>query len=503
LRKAVVYARVSSKEQEKEGFSIPHQRKSLKAYAEKNGFTVDHEFIDIETAKQSGREHFGEMVGYLKENPSVQILLVEKTDRLYRNFRDYVMLDDLINQDLSIHLVKEGEVLSKDSKSHQKFIHGIKVLMAKNYIDNLSEEVKKGMAEKAAQGDYPHQAPFGYKNNTETHTIEVNEPVAKVVRRLFELYGSSQYSLRSLRNQATEEGLVRPSGKPLGVSHLEQILKNPIYYGEFRWKGDLLKGNHEPIISKSLFGQVQAVFHQANKPKLTAKQFAFRGLLTCGYCGCQLTAERKKNKYVYYRCTNAKGKCQQSYLREETVDGIMAEIVKGIQLSQEDLEFLRDGLQESLKNQKSYHEGQIRALTARYNQLQRRMEQIYEDKLDEKVSEAFWRQQTGKWQKEQEQVRQALAGHEKASASYFEEGVQILELAKQAYPVYVAASLEKKRKILSFLLSNCVLKDATPTPTYRKPFCWIAEGLLSSKWLPRVDSNHGHGGYDLPPLPEG
>lgn len=138
---SVLYARVSSKEQEKEGYSIPTQLRLLNDYAHKNNFTVVKEFIDVETAKQAGRTNFGEMIKFLQASPDVKIILVEKTDRLYRNFKDYVTIDDL---GLEIHLVKEGEILSKDSKSHQKFIHGIKVLMAKNYIDNLSEETKKG-----------------------------------------------------------------------------------------------------------------------------------------------------------------------------------------------------------------------------------------------------------------------------------------------------------------------------------------------------------------------
>ena len=143
---SVLYARVSSKEQEKEGFSIPAQLRLLKDYAGKNDLRIVREFINIETAKQAGRANFGEMIGFLPKNPAVKIILVEKTDRLCRNFKDYVTIDDL---DLEIHLVKEGEVLSKDSKSHQKFIRGTRVLLAKNYIDNLSEEVKKGMREKA------------------------------------------------------------------------------------------------------------------------------------------------------------------------------------------------------------------------------------------------------------------------------------------------------------------------------------------------------------------
>src|SRR5262245_347597 len=143
--RAVIYARVSSKEQEKEGFSIAAQMKLLKEYAAAQDFTVAQEYVDIETAKQTGRSAFGEMVSFLRKKTSARVLLVEKTDRLYRNLKDWVTLDEL---DLEIHLVKEGVILSRDSRSSEKFMHGIKVLMAKNYIDNLSEEARKGMLEK-------------------------------------------------------------------------------------------------------------------------------------------------------------------------------------------------------------------------------------------------------------------------------------------------------------------------------------------------------------------
>src|SRR4051794_26079475 len=71
--------------------------------------------------------------------PSVRVMLVEKTDRLYRNLKDWVTLDEL---DVEVHFPKEGVVLSRESRSSEKFMHGIKVLMAKNYIDNLSEETR-------------------------------------------------------------------------------------------------------------------------------------------------------------------------------------------------------------------------------------------------------------------------------------------------------------------------------------------------------------------------
>ena len=110
------------------------------------------EYVDVETAKQTGRTAFGEMVAYLKAHASIRVMLVEKTDRLYRNLKDWVTVDEL---DVEMHFAKEGVVLSRESRSSEKFMHGIKVLMAKNYIDNLSEETRKGMTEKAAQGFWP------------------------------------------------------------------------------------------------------------------------------------------------------------------------------------------------------------------------------------------------------------------------------------------------------------------------------------------------------------
>jgi site-specific DNA recombinase len=152
--KAVIYARVSSKEQS-EGYSIGAQLDLLRDYSRNKVIPVVREFVDVETAKQAGRLQFGEMVRFLQAEPTVRIILCEKTDRLYRNFRDYGTIEDL---GVQIHLVKESEVFSKDSKSHQKLVHGLKVLMAKNYLDNLSEEVKKGMAKKAETGTWPGTA---------------------------------------------------------------------------------------------------------------------------------------------------------------------------------------------------------------------------------------------------------------------------------------------------------------------------------------------------------
>jgi DNA invertase Pin-like site-specific DNA recombinase len=179
----------------------------------------------VETAKSAGRAQFAEMLKFLRSHPDIRAILVEKTDRLYRNFKDYVTMEEL---DREIHLVKEGEILSKESRSYAKLVHAIKVVLAKNYIDNLSEEVKKGMREKAEGGDYPGPAPFGYRNNTQTKTIEICPQEASIVKAMFEVCLHKNYSLKEIRDFISREYDLK-----IPKSTIHFILTKPIYCGYF------------------------------------------------------------------------------------------------------------------------------------------------------------------------------------------------------------------------------------------------------------------------------
>ena len=232
---AILYARVSSKDQEREGFSIPAQQKLLAEYAHQHGFRIVREFVDVETAKQTGRTGFGELLVYLRQHPDCQTILVEKTDRLYRNIRDWVTIDELA---VAVHFVKEGTIVSPASRSSDKFMHGIKVLVAKNYVDNLGEEVKKGMREKAEQGHWPSMAPIGYVNNPLTLRIEPDTARAPLIAQVFELAALGHHSLKGLLQCARGIGFTHPrTGRALFKSELHRLLKNPIYYGDFVWDG--------------------------------------------------------------------------------------------------------------------------------------------------------------------------------------------------------------------------------------------------------------------------
>jgi len=354
-QRAVLYARVSSKDQEREGFSIPAQIKLLKDYAGAKSFKVLQEFVDVETAKQSGREGFGQMVALLKRHRSCRIILVEKTDRLYRNFPDWVKLDEL---DVEIHLVKEGEILSRESRSSAKFMHGIRVIMAKNYIDNLSEETRKGMLEKAAQGIWPSYAPLGYRNVVGTNgkkCIEPDPELAPLVTQLYDWYATDRYSLQELADLAREVGLAyRKTGKPIPKSEVHKILRNLIYVGDFIWDGKTYSGVHQPLVSRQVWETAQAILDGrfGKRNRRTKHEFAFSGVVQCGHCGCAMVGELKKASYVYYHCTGYKGKCPEPYTREEVLAQKFSELLKGLAFDDEVLEWMRTALRHSHEDEK-------------------------------------------------------------------------------------------------------------------------------------------------------
>src|ERR1700704_3412232 len=289
---AFSYARVSSREQEREGYSIPAQRKLLAEYARTRGFSIKREFVDIESAKNPGRKEFTNMLRLLETDSACGIVLVEKTDRLYRNRTDALAFETLIEKrGIEIHLVKEGRVIGKESRSQDKFMHDIHVAVAKHYVENLKEEVKKGMREKAEEGIYPGRAPIGYRNNSLTRSIDVDPERALMVNRIFELYASGAHSLVTLRKAVLNE-----LGTKLSRAYFETLLKNRFYLGYFTWQGTEYKGQHAPLISADLFAKAQASFLRRNKPKYRKHDFAFAGLLTCEHDGCTVTCELQKGK---------------------------------------------------------------------------------------------------------------------------------------------------------------------------------------------------------------
>ena len=491
MDKVVIYARVSSKEQEAEGYSIPAQVTFLKEYASKNNYLISKEFKDIETAKKAGRIQFNNMLNFVKEHPTVKTILVEKTDRLLRNMFDFATIDRLMeSSNIEVHLVKENVILSRESRSNDKFIFGIKALMAKNYSDNLSEEAKKGMQEKAKQGIYPSSAPYGYLNVKENgkSIIAVDNQAAPFVKKIFELYATGSFSLLSLRKKMIADGMVYRSGKCFYRSTIVTMLKNPFYTGVFLWKGKLYENaSHEALISAELFEQVQQKLLSPYKSKSKKHLFPYTNLITCGVCGCSLTAEIKKGKYIYYHCTGYRGNCKQPYIKQEAIEQQFEDVLENIHISAETQDFVLQGVRESFKDKIEYHNNRVAQIEKQIKVLQDRIDQVYLDKLDKKISEGFWKQHSQNWIEEKESLMCKLVSTQKADTAYLENANLILELSKKAAGLFKTRSADQKRQLISMIVSNCSYNNGKLDLELRSPFNMIMEISKTRNWCPLMD----------------
>ena len=486
MRKAVIYARVSSREQEREGYSIPAQRKLLAEYAASHSFCIFETFIDIESAKNPGRKEFGKMLQVLEADSDCRIVLVEKTDRLYRNRTDSLIFENLFDKrNVEVHLVKEGRIIGKNSPSQDKFMHDIHVAVARNYSENLREEVKKGMREKAEQGIYPGRAPFGYRNNTLTRSIDVDREREPVLKRIFELYKTGNYSLSTLKKTVLIE-----TGFGFSRSYFETILKNRFYLGFFLWQGIEYKGNHTPLIDLLTFEAVQRVFTGKNKPKYRKHNFPFAGLMRCAHDGCTITSELHKGKYVYYRCSFGRGKCETPYMREQEISDKLGETLKNIYVPQNVAQTIVNLLKAHRQDSESKRLDQINGVKQRLATLRTRMDQIYEDKLDGKIEEDFCSRKLADYRSQESVLQTALDRlKEPISSERVLSAERILELANKAYFLYLTRDSAERGQLLRTVLLNCATDGVSLWPTYRKPFDQIFMRAISEDWSGREDLN--------------
>ena len=476
--KAVSYARVSSVEQEKEGFSISAQQDLLRSYAEKNNIQIVKEFAEAETAKDVGRRKFKEMLQYLKNNKDVTTILVEKTDRLYRNFKDYVELD-VEKTGYTVCLVKEGTILTANSTSHEKLTHGFKVLIAKNFIDNLTEETQKGRQKKIEEGYFIGQVPYGYKKLDKNTTI-IHPQKSKFVKRAFEVYAQGNISLKTLVKQLYNEGFTYTSSHPkISSGQLEKILKNDCYTGMLRYRGKLYNGKHEPIVSKALFLKVQKAFKKDNKPNTRlAHNFIYKGLMTCSECGCAITSEIKRNKWIYYHCTgNSKTPCTQKkqYIKQEVLDEQIDAAIKKVVIDDSLADYINELLKESYKEMQLNTQQRYEYLQTEIKKLETRKDKLFDMYMDGDINKQKWSDKNFHYETEIERLKNELQKFKLTGEQFIDKGKNIIELSKQTYNLYKKQTAEEKRRLLEVLFEQITVENKHIKYTYKMPFCYFAQ----------------------------
>jgi len=490
--KSALYCRVSSKEQEETGYSLDAQEKLLKEYAVKNQLAAIKVYRISESASgKQIRKTFDEMMLYVTKN-KIPIILCEKIDRLTRNMKDAAIISDWISEDAKreVHFVKESFVVNKNTRAHENLVWDMKVAIARFYTNNLSEEVKKGHKEKLAQGWLPTKPPMGYKTVGEKgrkiHVID--EATAPYIRQMFELYATDNYSLARLESELYKAGLRTEKGKRMHLSRLHRLLSSPFYYGKILWNGELYPSKHEPLISKDLFDKVQQnLKRKTDNPQFTKHNPLFKARIVCEHCGGLVTWELQKGHW-YGHCNNHSNSryCQmKTYIRQEKVEEQLLPIFERIAPKND---WVMNEIERILKEEHASkiveRQQEIGRLSIELDQVRKRKDQIYEDKIDRKIPVEFYERKFGEYSEEETRLESTLVKLNDKADEYQQLGVAIHELAYKSKVIFEKVGIEDRRLLLSQMVTNLVQNGVTISPNYTKAAQFL------SNWLPRLNADY-------------
>jgi len=256
------------------------------------------------------------------------------------------------------------------------------------------------------------------------------------------------------------EGL-NNKGRAYSKPYLLNILKDVFYIGKFTYKGVIYQGRHEPIIDIDLYNTVQKMFNQS-KARSHDVQFNYTGLIKCGYCGCRLTAELKKGRYIYYHCTGKRGgNCIKDYIRQDQIDEVFKDLMERIAraVPSDIIEEIKKSIKEMQKVKAEYEENSRDEIIKQINVLKTRIDNLYTDKLDGRISNEFLEEKNIKWHEELDKLVNKLSGMNKTSEIFYEGSNLLLNFCEKAPLLFLEAKPERKRQILKLIGSNFIYKD--------------------------------------------
>jgi len=468
-----IYARKSTDDEDRQVLSIEAQLKEAREYAQRENLIVVKEIIEAKTAKKPGRPLFNDMLLQI-ERGAAEGILAWHPDRLARNSVDGGRIIYLVDQKVITDL--RFPTLRFDNNAQGKFMLSIVFGQSKYYIDALSENIRRGIRLKLSKGIWPQWAPIGYINDHKTRTIIIDEGKAPFIKRVFELYSAGNHTLEEIRTKINPLGMTGRKEKPLSISQYQTMLKNPLYYGVFRYKGEMYEGTHEPVITKKLFDRCQEVMRLRGKHKeKQTEKFIFRGLMKCGECGRMITAELQKG-HVYYRCTKRLTNCNQKYVREEELAAQIKSFIQKVSLSDEwtkkiigELERDHNSSLLSSQSQQQNFEVKIKEVDAKISKL---IDVYLEGALTLEEYQAKKEVFINEKKKLQESAKDFAAG----SNAWFEPARDFVTSLNRAEYAVKERNLESQKEFLEKIGSNFILKERRLVFSTEAPY----RGLLSS-----------------------
>ncbi len=495
IKHAVLWVRVSSREQ-KEGYSLDAQEDRLKNYCTQRGLSIVKQFTVVESSTRGEREEFYNMIAFIKKYKSPVALVCDKVDRLQRSFKEYNVLNELIEKEkIAIHFNTEQSVIAKNAKAHDKLMWNFRITVAQSQTDTMSDNVCRSLEKMRKEGKWAHHAPVGYKNVRQANghsDIVLDEDNHFIITQLFKEFSTGIYNLEQIVRKAANLGLKMKSSNKLHKQTIRNILSNRFYIGEM-YSG----GRYYPrLVDIHTFERCQEILEGRVNHKVQKHEYVFKGLVRCKKCGGVVSTDinihaAKKNQgekvvYKYLFCPQ----CGGYRTREE----------KGV-----------EKVKEALKTLKNMPKSVVEKLIACLD------EEIYKDhKMEIEAQKALQRQIASFADKESRLVDLFTEGsitqdlYTKKLTEYRQDKKKLEErlgdynhLTKQGLITlkYLAGLLlmsdqiwdflnnDKKQRILKLLCSEILLDDKNVVISIRKPILALAKIGSCQVWLGWLDSN--------------
>ena len=483
--KYFIYARKSTDEEGKQVRSIEDQLTELKEFAIKENLNVVDVLIEKKSAKSPGRPIFSQMLEQIKQGEASGIIAWHP-DRLARNSVDGGLVIYLLDQEI-IQFLKFPTFWFENT-SQGKFMLNMSFGQAKYYVDNLALNVKRGLVNKAKRGDWPGKAPQGYLNNRITRKIDIDPKTSKYIKKAFQRYSTGRYSYQEIADWIFDRGVHgknRQTNKPstLAINTTHNLLTNSLYYGIFKYDGEVYQGSHKPLISKSLFDRVQGMILSRSKNGRRVHSFAFTNLIRCKECGYMITAEKRTKyykgtnriaNYTYYHCSKkSRVKCSQPYLNENNLVTQVDEYLKSISIPKSWKRKMLERLEKDRESASRNIEMLSKELKSSLFKVEIKLDKLLNGFLEGLVNRKEYLRAKDKLTTQKLSIVEKIQSFKRKQIYWLEPLKNHILLADSGEKTVADGNLHAKRKLLAITGSNFTLHDGKLTFTWQKPWATL------------------------------
>lgn len=478
-----IYARKSTESEDRQVLSIDSQVKELTDYANRQGWRVGRVFKESKTAKSPGRLIFSDVLKRI-DSGEIDTILCWKLDRLARNPVDGGAVIWAMEQKKLVRIATPQRDFV--NTGNDKFWMQLEFGMAKKYVDDLSDNVKRGLRAKVEQGWQPGVAPLGYLNDKSTKQIVIDPVRFPLLRRMWDLMLTGDYSPPDILERATRDWGLRTrtfhkiGGGPMARSAVYDMFQNSFYYGVFHFGGQLYKGAHEPLVTKSEFDTVQRILATKGRPRPKGLTFNYRGLMRCGECGASVTAENRHKRlkngrtqhYIYYHCTKRRPgvHCSQRLLEEKELETQVFDFLRSIQIDKDYAEWANSVIDSMEVDEQNRQEAVSKSLTGRLAACRKELSELTNVRVRGLIEDNEFSAKRAELQRELLGLEHRIENLGNLESEANHRTRQTFDFAATAMDRFQNGDHEARRTILSQVGSNRTLLDRKLLITAQKPF---------------------------------